>query len=78
MSLVKSHTEGGLGTAASILRRNPDLKIAIISPVEEIHQISKVTISLMRFRQSARFVKKENRMKAYKHLSKRGVRSQCD
>ncbi|WP_210444697.1 ChaN family lipoprotein, partial [Vibrio crassostreae] len=31
----KFHTEGGLGTAASILRRNPDLKIAIISPVEE-------------------------------------------
>lgn len=30
------HTQQGLGTAASILRRNPNLKVVIITPVGEI------------------------------------------
>ncbi|WP_102386786.1 ChaN family lipoprotein [Vibrio cyclitrophicus] len=73
----KFHTEGGLGTAASILRRNPDLKIAIISPVEEISSNSS-DYQLKVLSPPARFVKKENRMKAYKHLSKRGSDLKCD
>lgn len=73
----KFHTEGGLGTAASILRRNPDLKIAIISPVEEISSDSS-DYQLEVLSPPARFVKKENRMKAYKHLSKRSASLECD
>ncbi|WP_146492276.1 ChaN family lipoprotein [Vibrio sp. T20] len=71
------HTEGGLGTAASILRRNPDLKIAIISPVEEITSDNS-DYQLEVLSPPARFVKKENRMKAYKHLSKRSASLECD
>ncbi|CAK2030157.1 putative Ferric uptake regulator, CjrA [Vibrio crassostreae] len=73
----KFHTEGGLGTAASILRRNPDLKIAIISPVEEISSDSS-DYQLEVLSPPARFVQKENRMKAYKHLSKRSASLECD
>ncbi|MEZ8305966.1 ChaN family lipoprotein [Vibrio splendidus] len=73
----KFHTEDGLGTAASILRRNPDLKIAIISPVEAISSDSS-DYQLEVLAPPARFVKKENRMKAYKHLSKRGSDLKCD
>ena len=32
----KFHTEGGLGTAASILKRSPDLKVVVITPVSEL------------------------------------------
>ncbi|WP_409438308.1 ChaN family lipoprotein [Vibrio sp. BS-M-Sm-2] len=71
------HTEGGLGTAASILRRNPDLKIAIISPVEEITSDNS-DYQLEVLSPPARFVKKESRMKAYKHLSKRSASLECD
>ena len=71
------HTEDGLGTAASILRRNPDLKIAIISPVKEISSDSS-DYQLKVLSPPTRFVKKENRMKAYKHLSKRGASLECD
>ncbi|MRY60811.1 hypothetical protein GKD59_23645, partial [Parabacteroides distasonis] len=67
----------GLGTAASILRRNPDLKIAIISPVEAISTDSN-DYQLEVLSPPARFVKKENRMKAYKHLSKRSASLECE
>ncbi|CAH7235472.1 Cofac_haem_bdg domain-containing protein [Vibrio chagasii] len=73
----KFHTEGGLGTAASILRRNPDLKIAIISPVKEISSDSS-DYQLEVLSPPARFVKKENQMKAYQHLSKRSASLECD
>ncbi len=55
--MLVNSTEGGLGTAASILSRNPDLKIAIISPIEVSHRIA-VTISEV-LSPPARFVKGE-------------------
>ncbi|MFI3275259.1 ChaN family lipoprotein [Vibrio sp.] len=73
----KFHTEGGLGTAASILRRNPDLKVAVISPVAEFSSDT-TDYQLKVLSPPARFVQKENRMKAYKHLSKRGADLKCD
>ncbi|MEG3220543.1 ChaN family lipoprotein [Vibrio gigantis] len=73
----KFHTEGGLGTAASILRRNPDLKVAVISPVAEFSSDA-TDYQLKVLSPPARFVQKENRMKAYKHLSKRSASLECD
>ncbi len=73
----KFHTEGGLGTAASISRRNPDLKVAIITPVESLSSDSS-DYQLQVLSPPVRFVQKENRMKAYKHLSKRSSNLQCD
>ena len=73
----KFHTEGGLGTAASISRRNPDLKVAIITPVEALSSDSS-DYQLQVLSPPVRFVQKENRMKAYKHLSKRSSDLQCD
>ncbi|MEZ8722362.1 ChaN family lipoprotein [Vibrio pomeroyi] len=73
----KFHTEGGLGTAASILRRNPALKVAVISPVAEFSSDT-TDYQLKVLSPPARFVQKENRMKAYKHLSKRGADLKCD
>ncbi|CAH6804638.1 Cofac_haem_bdg domain-containing protein [Vibrio chagasii] len=73
----KFHTEGGLGTAASISRRNPDLKVAIITPVEALSSDS-IDYQLQVLSPPLRFVQKENRMKAYKHLSKRSSNLQCD
>ncbi|MCG9551888.1 ChaN family lipoprotein [Vibrio sp. Isolate31] len=73
----KFHTEGGLGTAASISRRNPDLKVAIITPVEALSSDSS-DYQLQVLSPPVRFVQKENRMKAYKHLSKRSSDLPCD
>ncbi|CAH6934875.1 Cofac_haem_bdg domain-containing protein [Vibrio chagasii] len=73
----KFHTEGGLGTAASISRRNPDLKVAIITPVDALSSDSS-DYQLQVLSPPVRFVQKENRMKAYKHLSKRSSDLQCD
>ncbi|MGF1745983.1 ChaN family lipoprotein [Vibrio minamisatsumaniensis] len=73
----KFHTEGGLGTAASILRRNPDVKIAIISPVAELSSDAS-DYQLKVLSPPARFVQPKNRMKAYKHLAKRGSNLECD
>tara|TARA_Y100000588_G_scaffold328444_1_gene363996 strand:- start:967 stop:1920 length:954 start_codon:yes stop_codon:yes gene_type:complete len=73
----KFHTEGGLGTAASISRRNPDLKVAIITPVESLSSDSS-DYQLQVLSPPVRFVQKENRMKGYKHLSKRSSDLQCD
>ncbi len=73
----KFHTEGGLGTAASISRRNPDLKVAIITPVEALSSDSS-DYQLKVLSPPVRFVQKKNRMKAYKHLSKRSSDLQCD
>jgi uncharacterized iron-regulated protein len=73
----KFHTEGGLGTAASILRRNPNLKVAVISPVDEFSPNTS-DYQLKVLPPPARFVQQESRMKAYKHLSKRGSSLECN
>ncbi|WP_117234486.1 ChaN family lipoprotein [Vibrio maerlii] len=73
----KFHTEGGLGTAQSILKRNPQLSIAIVTPVSEFtsegsdYQLKVLT-------PPARYVKKENRMQAYHSLSKRNHTLTCE
>lgn len=72
----KFHTEQGLGTAASILRRNPDLNVVVITPVESLSRSSD-DYQLQVLSPPTRYVKQENRMKAYKQLSHRGKGLEC-
>ncbi len=66
----KFHTEGGLGTAASITKRNPGLSVAIVTPVEAFSEDG-TDYQLKVLSPPQRYVNKENRMKAYHSLSKR-------
>ncbi|MCW8335379.1 ChaN family lipoprotein [Vibrio paucivorans] len=66
----KFHTEGGLGTKRSILQRNPDLKVVVVTPVGEVVSDS-TDYQLHVIEPPTRFIQQENRMKAYKKLSKR-------
>lgn len=72
----KFHTEGGLGTAQSILRRSPNLKVVIVTPTDEITS-SSTDYQLKVLAPPARYVKKENRMNAYHALSKRNNDLTC-
>lgn len=72
----KFHTEQGLGTAASILRRNADLNVVVITPVESLSD-SNEDYQLQVLSPPTRYVKQENRMKAYKKLSHRGKSLEC-
>ncbi|MEF1280187.1 hypothetical protein QTO05_13730, partial [Vibrio fortis] len=66
----------GLGTAASILRRNADLNVVVITPVESLSDSSE-DYQLQVLSPPTRYVKLENRMKAYKKLSHRGKGLEC-
>jgi len=72
----KFHTEQGLGTATSILRRNADLNVVVITPVESLSDSSE-DYQLQVLSPPTRYVKQENRMKAYKKLSHRGKGLEC-
>ncbi|EIV8504981.1 ChaN family lipoprotein [Vibrio parahaemolyticus] len=72
----KFHTEAGLGTAASILQRNPELKVVVVNPTSEISTNSP-DYQLEVLEPPVRFVQDENRMAAYKHLSTRNDDLQC-
>ncbi|WP_153446688.1 ChaN family lipoprotein [Vibrio algicola] len=71
------HTEDGLGTAAAMLRLNPDLNILIITPTESILKDSP-DFQLHVLAPPTRFIKKENRLAAYKTLGKRSQELDCD
>lgn len=73
----KFHTEGGLGTATSILNRNSALNIVVITPVTQL-QPNSSDYQLLVLDPPTRFVKPENRMKAYKALSQRNKDLKCD
>ncbi|NOH84961.1 hypothetical protein F0249_14210 [Vibrio sp. 03-59-1] len=73
----KFHTEGGLGTATSILNRNPALNVVVITPVTQL-QPSSPDYQLLVLDPPTRFVKPENRMEAYKALSQRNKDLKCD
>lgn len=72
----KFHTEAGLGTAASILQRNPELKVVVVNPTSEISTNSP-DYQLEVLEPPIRFVQDVNRMAAYKHLSTRNDDLQC-
>ncbi|CAE6914848.1 hypothetical protein ACOMICROBIO_LKFPLAJE_02301 [Vibrio sp. B1FIG11] len=72
----KFHTEGGLGTAASILNRNPSLKVLVITPTANI-TLDGSDYQLEVLEPPVRYVQDANRMAAYKHLATRNSDLQC-
>ncbi|EGQ7763992.1 ChaN family lipoprotein [Vibrio sp. 2304] len=72
----KFHTEQGLGTAASILSRNPSLKVIVISPTDNVLS-DNTDYQLEVLAPPVRYVQDAHRMAAYQHLTKRNNDLQC-
>ncbi|EPR7482535.1 ChaN family lipoprotein [Vibrio sp. 2art] len=72
----KFHTEQGLGTAASILSRNPSLKVVVISPTDNVLS-DNTDYQLEVLAPPVRYVQDAHRMAAYQHLTKRNNDLQC-
>ncbi len=72
------HVEQGLGIAAQIQTRNPDLKIAIITPssIEPDPESSDFTLAVLPLPE--RYVLQENRIKAYQAIHNRNDTLNCD
>jgi uncharacterized iron-regulated protein len=75
----KFHIENGLGTAASILVRAPELKVVIVTPVGVNETPEKGTgdYRLQVIAPPQRFVKEENMMASFKALSERNKDLHC-
>lgn len=75
----KFHIENGLGTAASILARAPNLKVVIVTPmgVNETPDEGTGDYRLQVIAPPQRFVKEENMMASFKKLSERNKDLQC-
>ncbi len=70
------HVEGGLGIAASILRRSPELRIATLVPVTEVAaQSSDYQIKVLNV--PKRYVQEANMMAAFKSLRNRSKGIEC-
>ena len=73
----KFHTEQGLGTKASILKRNPNLNVAIITPVSDpAHDVGN-DYRLHVLAPPVRYIQMDNRMAAYKSLKGRNQSLVC-
>ncbi len=72
----KFHTEQGLGTAASILSRNPSLKVVVISPTDNVLS-DNTDYQLEVLAPPVRYVQDAHRIAAYQHLTKRNNDLQC-
>ncbi|EJI1381534.1 ChaN family lipoprotein [Vibrio alginolyticus] len=72
----KFHTEQGLGTAASILSRNPSLQVVVISPTDNVLS-DNTDYQLEVLAPPVRYVQDAHRMAAYQHLTKRNNDLQC-
>jgi len=74
----KFHTEQGLGTKASILKRNPNLSIVVISPYSDLTEENTGQDFMLKvLAPPTRYVKMENRMAAYQHLTSRNNTLEC-
>ncbi|MGF1776570.1 ChaN family lipoprotein [Vibrio nomapromontoriensis] len=74
----KFHIDNGLGTAAQIQKLNPNLKIAIISPVIDISPESTTSdMQLQVLPMPTRYVQQANRLNAYKALGNRNDNLIC-
>lgn len=73
------HVENGLGIAASILRREPNLNVVIVTPVSVERVLDKGVgdYHLQVIPPPQQFVKNENRMTYFKSLSLRNNNLQC-
>lgn len=72
----KFHTEQALGTATQIQQLNPNLSIVVITPVSDIASASE-DYQLEVLPPPERYIKSENRMKAYKSLKMRNDSLVC-
>lgn len=72
----KFHTEGGLGTANSILRRAPELKVVVITPVASLSENGS-DYQLEVLEPPVRYVQQSNRMKTYQALKSRNDELVC-
>ncbi|MGR5132316.1 ChaN family lipoprotein [Vibrio alfacsensis] len=72
----KFHIEAGLGTAASILNRNPNLNVVVITPSQAITTDS-ADYQLKVLAPPVRYVKKANLIQAYQHLGQRNNTLRC-
>ena len=78
----KFHTENGLGTAASILARAPELNVVIVTPVDVNSAMTTNATSSSDYRLQVitppkQFVKEANMMASFKGLSKRNDKLTC-
>ena len=78
----KFHTENGLGTAASILARAPELNVIIVTPVDVNSAMTSTETSSSDYRLQVitppkKFVKEANMMASFKGLSKRNDKLTC-
>ncbi|MEF1290799.1 ChaN family lipoprotein [Vibrio sp. M260118] len=75
----KFHTEQGLGTKASLLKRNPNLSVVVITPtgapLETVENGEDYLLEVLA--PPVRYVQKENRMAAYHNLAKRNDDLTC-
>ncbi|ENM5737588.1 ChaN family lipoprotein [Vibrio mimicus] len=71
------HTQQGLGTAASILRRSPNLKVVIITPVGDITTQSD-DYQLQVLTPPVRYVQKAHQAEAIKALKNRNTDLVCE
>lgn len=72
----KFHIEQGFGTAHSILRRDPSLKVVVISPVSTVDEQGS-DYQLLVLEPPVRYVQKSNQMKAFQDLKKRNDDLTC-
>ena len=78
----KFHTENGLGTAASILARAPDLNVVIVTPVDVNSTVTTNESATSDYRLQVitppkQFVSEANMMASFKDLSKRNDDLTC-
>ncbi|WP_293144708.1 ChaN family lipoprotein [Moritella sp.] len=78
----KFHTENGLGTAASILARAPELNVVIVTPVDDSRLMTSTATSSSDYRLQVitppkQFVKEAHMMASFKGLSKRNDKLTC-
>ncbi|EOV1170975.1 ChaN family lipoprotein [Vibrio fluvialis] len=71
------HTQNGLGTAASILRRNPSLNIVVVTPVSD-WQTEGQDYQLRVLAPPVRYVQPEHQMEAFKQLTHRNADLTCN
>ncbi len=73
----KFHVEQGLGTKASILKRNPDLKVVVITPSASMSEDLGQDYRLLVLEPPVRYVQLENKMEAYRNLGNRNEELTC-
>ncbi|WP_105903123.1 ChaN family lipoprotein [Vibrio gangliei] len=73
----KFHTENGLGTAAQIHKLNPNLKVMMVTPVEQVSEQSS-DYQLKVLTPPVRYIKEENQQAAFKSMFAQSKPLECN